>query len=185
MTDLPPQPPAPRPMGRGLKIVFALSLALNLAVVGTVAGFALRFHDSDHPSPATVRALNFGPFTEALTRDQRRALLRSVAQSGPDLREMRAQMRGDFETVLQALRATPFDAAAFRTAIEGQSDRIAARAEAGRDALVALVLQMSDADRAAFVARLEQSLDRRGNKDARAPHEARPPRNGAEAPERP
>lgn len=168
MTDLPPPQP-PRSMARGLKILLAVSLALNLAVVGTVAGFALRFHDDGRPSPSAVRELNFGPFTQALTRDQRRALLRGFAEQGPDLRQMRTQMRGDFDAVLTALRATPFDGPAFRQAIEGQSNRIAARAEAGRDALVALVLQMSDADRAAFVERLEKSLDRRGDKDGQRP----------------
>ncbi|NEX45762.1 periplasmic heavy metal sensor [Pseudotabrizicola algicola] len=171
MTNLPPanppaNPPA-RPMGRGLKILLAVSLAINLAVAGTVAGVMLRFHDGARPGPASVRELNFGPFTEALTRDQRRALLRGFAERGPGLREMRAQMRGDFDAVLAALRATPFDPAAFRSAVEGQSNRIAARAEAGRDSLVSLVLQMSDAERAAFVARLETTLARQGDKDGR------------------
>lgn len=168
MTDLPPPQP-PRPMARGIKILLAVSLALNLAVVGTVAGFALRFHDTDRPGPAAVRELNFGPFTEALTRDQRRAMLRSFADRQPGLRDMRAQMRGEFDAVLSALRATPFDGIAFRTAIESQSNRIADRAEAGRDALVTLVLQMSDTDRAEFVARLEKSLDRHGDREGRRP----------------
>ncbi|MFN4129163.1 MAG: periplasmic heavy metal sensor [Paracoccaceae bacterium] len=166
MTDLPP-PQTTRSTGRGVKILLALSLALNLAIVGTAAGFALRGQDASRHGPPVVRDLNFGPFTDALTRDQRRALLRGFVEKGPGLHTLRAQMRGDFDAVLTALRATPFDATAFRTTIEGQSNRMAARAEAGRDALVVLVLQMSDDDRAAFVARLENSLDRRGEKDAR------------------
>ncbi|RGP37227.1 periplasmic heavy metal sensor [Pseudotabrizicola alkalilacus] len=175
MTDLPSSSantPSAKPPGRGLKILLAVSLALNLAVVGTVAGMALRFHDADRPHPPTVRDLSFGPFTEALTRDQRRAMLRGFAEKGPGLREMRAQMRGDFDAVLTALRATPFEPQAFRSAVSTQSSRIAARAEAGRDALVTLVLQMSDADRAAFVERLEKLLDRRGEKDPRKERKA-------------
>lgn len=163
MTDLPPAA-SPRSAGRGLKLLLAVSLALNLAVAGTVAGFALRGHDPDHRPPAAVRDFSFGPFTEALTRDQRRAMLRGFAEQGPGLREMRSQMRADLATVLAALRATPFDAEAFRTAVESQHARITARAGAGRDALVGLVLQMSDPERAAFVARLEQALERGGRK---------------------
>jgi len=166
MTDLPPTRPA-KSQARWLKILLAVSLALNLAVAGTVAGIALRGHDPGRPGPTAVRDLNFGPFTDALTRDQRRAMLRDFAAKGPGLREVRAQMRGDFETVMAALRATPFDPAAFRSAVEGQTNRIAARAEAGRDSLVTLVLQMSDADRAAFVERLEKTLARRSEKGDR------------------
>ena len=171
MTDLPPTPArsVTKAPGRGIKILLAVSLALNLAVVGTVAGVALRGHDDMRPSRMAVRDLHFGPFTDALTRDQRRAMLRDFVEKGPGLREMRTQMRGDFNAVLAALRATPFDPATFRAVVESQSDRIAARAEAGRDALVTLVLQMSDADRAAFVQRLESALARRGDNEGRPP----------------
>lgn len=167
MTDLPPPVsplPASRPAGRGLKLLLAVSLALNLAVAGIFAGVALRGHDPDRPPPAAVRDLTFGPFTEALTREQRRAMLRGFAERGPGLREMRAQMRTDFDAVLAALRATPFDAAAFQAAVAQQNTRFTARAESGREALVGLVLQMSDPERAAFLERLEQVLDRGGKK---------------------
>ena len=53
--------------------------------------------------------------------------------------------------------------------MDGQSARIAARAEAGRNAFVSLVLEMSDADRAACVARLEDSVKRREEKRDRPP----------------
>ncbi|WP_103333929.1 periplasmic heavy metal sensor [Pseudotabrizicola formosa] len=168
MTDLPPPvssaSASARPPGRGLKLLLAVSLALNLAVLGTFAGVALRGHDPDRRPPAAVRDLSFGPFTEALTRDQRRAMLRSLSERGPGLREMRAQMRADFDDVLATLRATPFDAGAFQAAVARQNSRFSARAEAGRDALVALVLQMSDPERAAFLDRLEQALDRSARK---------------------
>lgn len=163
MTDLPPPVPS-KSAGRGLKLLLAVSLALNLAVAGTVAGMALRGHDPDRPPPAAVRDLNFGPFSEALTREQRRDMLRGFGERGPGLREMRAQIRADFDAVLAALRATPFDAAAFRAAVESQNSRITARAEAGRDALVGLVVQMSDPERDQFLERLEQALDRGGKK---------------------
>lgn len=166
MTDLAPSPKSPsdKTPGRGLKIALAVSLALNLAVVGSIAGFALRGGPDGHRSEAmVVRDLNFGPFTDALTRDQRRAMLRDFAEKGPGLREMRAQMRGDFDAVLQALRATPFDAGQFRAAIETQNARITERAGLGREALIARVVQMSDSERSEFLQRLEQVVSRHGN----------------------
>jgi len=169
MTDLPPPSstvPA-KASGRGLKILLALSLAVNLAVVGIVAGVALRGQDGERHRPLAVRDMSFGPFTEALTREQRRAMLREFGTRGPGLRDMRAQIRGDFETVLAVLQADPFDPEAFRAAVEGQSRRVADRAEAGRDALVALVAQMTPAERLVFAERLQQTLSRRAGRDNR------------------
>ena len=169
MTDLPPPSSMVRAKasGRGLKILLAASLAANLAVAGVVAGFALRGHGGERPSQMTVRDMSFGPFTEALTRDQRRAMLREFGTRGPGLREMRAQMRGDFDSVLSVLQAEPFDPEAFRVAMEGQSRRVADRAEAGRDALVALVAQMTADERSAFAERLQGTVSRRGDRSDR------------------
>lgn len=169
MTDLPPagSVPVAKAPGRGLKIALAVSLALNLAVLGAVAGMVLRGHESGRPGAIAVRDLSFGPFTDALTRDQRRAMLRGFIENGPGLRAMRDQIKGDLDAVLTALRATPFDPSQFRAAVDGQSRRMAARTEAGREALVTLVLQMTDAERAVFVERLEKSLSRRGEKSDR------------------
>ncbi|MDP2080469.1 MAG: periplasmic heavy metal sensor [Pseudotabrizicola sp.] len=176
MTEPPPISPAKstgKSTGRGVKILLAVSLALNLAVAGTVAGMALRWQDAGRSAPSAVRDLNFGPFTEALTRDQRRAMLRGFVENGPGLREMRAQMRGDFDAVLAALRASPFDPVAFQAAVETQSRRMASRAEGGRDALVTLVVQMSETERAVFVERLEKSLARGGKRPGRGDEQPR------------
>lgn len=164
MTD-PVTPPTPKGAGKGVKILLAVSLALNLAVIGTVAGVALRGRDEGRPMQMAVRDLNFGPFTDALTRDQRRELLREFSQNGPGLREVRAQMRSDFDAVLAALRTTPFDAAAFQATVAAQSQRITARADAGRTALVGLILGMTDAERAEFAERLERSVKHRDRRD--------------------
>lgn len=158
MTDT---PSAAVPSHRWLKLALAVSLALNLAVAGVVAGAALRDRGDGPPRHTAVRDLSFGPYSAALTRDQRRALLRAFSENGPGLRDLRAQMRDDLVAVAETLRRTPFDGAAFRAAIEAQSDRSTARADAGRDALIALVLEMSAAERAVFAKGLDEVLARR------------------------
>jgi Spy/CpxP family protein refolding chaperone len=163
MTDMPPVSTLPAARAsRWLAVSLAVSLALNLAVAGVVAGAALRDRGDGPPRHAAVRDLNFGPFSAALTRDQRRDLLRAVAQDGPGLRNLRGQMRDDLAAVTETLRRNPFDGAAFRQAFDTQSQRVSARADAGREALIGLVLQMSDAERTAFAERLDQTLMRRG-----------------------
>ncbi|MFN3846623.1 MAG: hypothetical protein ACK4RZ_12520, partial [Paracoccaceae bacterium] len=67
MTDLPPATPASpaKTPGRWLKIALAVSLELNLAVLGTVAGIALRGPDAGRMGAGAVRDGSFGPFTDA------------------------------------------------------------------------------------------------------------------------
>ena len=166
MSDLKTDPatdprPAPARAGRGIKVVLALSLALNLAVAGMVAGAFLKSGGPAGMRHHAVRDLNFGPFTDALTRDQRRAMLRNFTAQGPGLRDMRAQMRADYDAVVAAVTGQPFDAAALEAAFAAQSDRLSSRLDTGRKALVDLISGMSDAERAAFAERLERALSDR------------------------
>ena len=76
-------PPTRAP--RWMKIVLALSLALNLAVAGLALGAFLK----DGPRRGMPRDLSFGPFTEAFSADDRRAL-REAFRGGPQWRGVEA-----------------------------------------------------------------------------------------------
>lgn len=154
----------PLPSRRGLKIALAVSVALNLAVVGVVAGAVLR---GGPMRDQMVRDLSFGPFAEALTDSDRKALRRAFFDRSPGLRDLRATMQRDMEGVLTALRAQPFDAAALRTALAAQADRLSGQMKLGQDLLAERIDAMTEAERLAFADRLETSM-RRG------PHDGRP-----------
>lgn len=150
-------PATPAKTGRGLRIALAVSVALNLLIAGLVAGAVLR---DGGPRARMMGELEFGPFTEALSREDRDALRRSFLQRMPDLRDMRRQMRSDFNGLLEALRAEPFDAAKLRAAMAGQSDRMAERLTLGRDLLVERIEAMTPEARVEFADRLEDRLRR-------------------------
>jgi uncharacterized membrane protein len=164
----PKAPPPPAKAGRWVKILLAVSLALNLAVVGVVAGAALKARNFDGGRPPDIRELNFGPFTGALSRPQRRALLQGFVADQPPLREMRSLIRAEYQLVLDAVRAQPFDPIALQAALAGQSRSTIARLDAGRKALEGVIIAMSPEDRAAYADRLEDGLQRRRS-DARDP----------------
>ncbi|MEY4871132.1 MAG: hypothetical protein RLZZ563_462 [Pseudomonadota bacterium] len=153
---------APKPAGRGLRVALAVSVALNLLILGLVAGAVLR---DGGPHGRMVRDLDFGPFTEALTPEDRDALRRDFLRQAPDLRDMRRQMRDDFATLLEALRAEPFDVEALRGVVANQGDRMAARLELGQDLMLARIAAMTPAERAAFADRLERRLERGPQRD--------------------
>lgn len=160
---VPPEAPQPAPAvpakggSRWMKLALALSLAVNLAVVGTVTGAALKFH-REGGRMAPPGDLAFGPYSEALTREQRRSLLRGLSDGGRDLRGIREELQADMAAVLAAVRAEPFDEAAFRAALDRQNTRLTQRVDQGREQLARLVAGMSVAEREVFARNLERRL---------------------------
>lgn len=141
--------------GKGLRVALAISVALNLLIVGLVAGAVLR---DGGPRGRMMGDLGFGPFTEALSGADRDALRQAFLARMPDMRDMRRQMRADFAALLDALRAEPFDAAALRAAMEAQSARMGERLQVGQDLLLERLAAMTPEARAAFADRLEARL---------------------------
>jgi len=178
MSDTPPTPGiAPTPVlpksGRGLRIALAVSVAVNLAVAGIVAGAVLR-NRSDGAREEMVRELGFGPFTEALSREDRRSLRQAFLAKSPDTRHVRRQRRDDAMAVLDSLRASPFAPASLTALMAAQQDRTARQLILGQEVLRDFLIAMSPADRAAFAGRLEERL--------RPGHNGGPPDNGAAPP---
>lgn len=143
--------------GKGLRIALAVSVALNLLILGLVAGAVLR---DGGPRGRMMGDVAFGPFTEALAPEDRAALRREFVQRLPGMRDVRRQMRADFAGLLAALRAEPFDMEAVRGLIAGQSDRMAERLALGQDLLLGRIGAMTPQARADFADRLEDRLRR-------------------------
>jgi uncharacterized membrane protein len=156
MTDQ-DQQAAPAP-GRGIRIALALSLALNLAVVGVIGGAWLG--KGGRPSDPVVRDIGFGPFTAALSPEDRAALGRAFRDSAPDMRGMRRDMRAEVGDLIRALRSSPFDEAALRAAIAAQDARGRARLELGQRLLADRLVAMTATERDAFATRLERIMER-------------------------
>jgi uncharacterized membrane protein len=157
----PPDAPSPRP-GRGLKAALAVSVALNLAVLGLAAGAWF----SDHgPHRGMPRDLSFGPFSEALGPEDRRALREGLFARAPDFKASREAARAEFEAMVVALRASPFDPAALKSALAAIEARNADRLALGRSLIEARLLAMTEADRRAFADRLERGYQRKPAKD--------------------
>jgi uncharacterized membrane protein len=110
------------------------------------------------------RDLGFGPFTEALSPEDHHALKEAIRADLPAFRAGREAAKAEFDTLLTALRAEPFDLAAVNTAMSAIVDRNAERLAKGQDLLAARIKAMSPADRLAFADRLEKAL-RHGPRD--------------------
>lgn len=154
-------PLAPKPVpatGRGLKVAFALSLAFNLLIVGLVAGAWLR---EGGPGGGLPRDLSFGPFSEALSPDDRRAIRKALGAERDSFMAGREAAKAEFDRLLDALRADPFDPAAVDAALAAVVARSAGRLKMGQDLLADRIGSMTATDRLAFADRLEGALRHR------------------------
>ncbi len=152
------EPVAAAPSPRWMRWLLVASLSANLLVVGLVAGAVLRHGDPrSRGMPADI---TFGPLTQALTREDRRALRDGFIARAPNFREDMRAVRADMQTLLATLRADPWDEATARTALLAIETRIGQRVETGRDLLLERIGTMSPAERAAFADRVAEMLRR-------------------------
>ena len=154
-TNAPLSPPA---TSRGVKIALAVSVALNLAVAGLAAGAWLR----DGPRGGMPRDMSFGPFSEALDDADRKSIRRSLLERVGEFREQRKAAKAEFEALLVALRAEPFEPAAMQAALAAIEARNSERLELGRTLIETRLIEMSPEARRAFADRLEKGLRRVG-----------------------
>ena len=137
------------PWGR---IVLVASLALNLLVVGAVAGAFWR-HGGERSHGARGFAV---PYVRALPGPERRALFAELRRGGQG--DHGARRQAAYGAVLAALRAEPFDPEAVASALARQRADAAdfqSRAEAG---WLARVTAMDAQERARYADRVEAHL---------------------------
>ena len=169
MTDTPTTPADPVPTTgapRWMKVLLVVSLAINLGVLGMVGGAALRgAGDRGRPD---VREIGFGPFSDALSPQDRQELRRAFLRDGGNPREMRRLMRSEVGTLLQVLRTEPLQEAELRAAFSQFQQRGQERLDLGQRLLADRIIAMSPDDRARFADRLEEVMARGGKRGAPA-----------------
>ncbi len=149
---------------RRIKWLLGVSLALNLAVVGLIAGAVLR-HDG--PGRAFARAPGAesyaAPYVTALPRAERRAIFRAVRNAaGADMPD-RAARRALYTDVIAALRSEPFEPAALKAALDAQKNASLAVQSSVQTEWLERVSAMSASQRADYAFAIEDIL-RRGPK---------------------
>ncbi|GAB5445260.1 periplasmic heavy metal sensor [Gymnodinialimonas sp.] len=156
---------APR-KGRWLKLVLAVSLALNLAVVGLIAGAVMSGGGPRDAggAPLALRALGLGPFERALSREDRAELRERLEGAGVELREERRAIGRSLRAVEEALRAEPFDRAAVDAAFARSRGLVVSLQETGHGALLDQIESMSAAEREALADGIARIMRRNGGR---------------------
>lgn len=156
---------------RRIKVALAFSLAINVLVLGAVAGSV--FHgggrDRERASERSGNNAAIGIYGHALDKPDRRAIGKRLREGrNVQGREIRAEL-GDLAREASALlKQSPFNKEAFAELLLRQQVLIKGRSDAMQDALVEQIASMSTKQRIAYADRLEDLLKhgkRRGKPD--------------------
>lgn len=140
---------------RWVKIVLGLSLAVNLAIAGVVAGIMLR----GVPMGDGRTGMGYAaPYVIALPHEARRAVFRAI-RSDETLPE-RGTRRAQYALMIDALRADPFDSTRVQAILAGQGQAVARIQDVAQGAWLAAVAQMSLPERIAYIEKVEDVLRR-------------------------
>ena len=159
---MPPQAggPPPAPMRRSMRYVLIASLAVNLLVLGLVAGAVIRGPDGFRAPRGVDLAL--GPIVAALAPEDRDAIRAELRQREALQLRPRRDRDALIAALLLALRAEPFDPAATQAALNVPRDRALAVQQAVQQSLLARITAMTPAGRLAFADRLSDAMGHGG-----------------------
>jgi uncharacterized membrane protein len=122
------------------------SLAVNLVVVGLVAGALWRFHAPVWTGPAP----SLLGYANALGPDRHKQLWQETASERRELRPLRHELRAARETAIKALAAVPYDRQAFITAQDALADAETRMRHAMQGLYLKLADSMTTEERLAF-----------------------------------
>ncbi|MBV7378091.1 periplasmic heavy metal sensor [Maritimibacter dapengensis] len=147
-----------------VKVLLAVSLTLNLLVLGVIVGAGSRDHGPDRRGPPGEARMRvdpaLGPFARALPETARReAMAELEAQSGP-LRASREELASQLAEILEVLRSETYDGNRMAALFEEQRAGWNERTETGRRIMLDKIDAMSASERAEFADRIDKGFRR-------------------------
>ncbi len=144
----------PKPRRRWMPIVLAISLGLNLLIVGLALGTVMRLQRGDHAKAPP----GFGPaLYRALSKEDRRAMRSELYALHRDGSNDRLR---DFRGISRALREVPFDPAVVEGLLQQQAQSTANLQADLQAQWLSRVIDMTDGERQAYADRLQEVVER-------------------------
>ena len=147
---------------RLFRVLFALSVALNLLVVFAVIGVFTKGPGA-RGGPPGLREIS-APYVGAFERADKRAMRAQMRERLPGRSAGIAANKADYSAFLAIVRAEEFDAPRAAMIMEGQMARVADLQKLGREMALARIAAMSLPERRAYADRLQDWLDHKAHK---------------------
>ena len=143
--------------GKGVKILLALSLGVNMLVVGAVGGMIFA-HRGDSGMRPNLRDMSYGPYTRALSREDRKAIGVALRRETGSFQQNMPKTREMYRALLAVLKADVYDRDAVHKLVKDQQAIGLNRQQVGQRLLLDRLDGMTPKERRGFANRLERAL---------------------------
>ncbi len=134
---------------RWMQVALVLSLALNLVIIGLVAGAVWRFRPPPHLVGSVVIPNLLG-YASTLPAARRKELWNATAEERNHVRPFRREVRAAREETIKALIAEPFDLQKFKAAQARQAETENRARQAVQDLYIKIADSLTPEERHAF-----------------------------------
>ena len=136
------------------KILFGISLALNLLIVGALGGTMLRVGKE----PVAKHRASGYLYMQALNFEDKKALRKELFKNKDSRKVIRAKEHSSYSSAVKILRRYPFDREAFEDLLDQQTKYSKSRPSSARAVLITQIENMTKEERLIYSKRLEDLI---------------------------
>ena len=136
------------------KILFGISLALNLLIVGALGGAMLRVGKG----PVVKHRASGNLYMRALNFEDKKALRKELFKNKDSRKVIRAKEHSSYSSAVKILRKYPFDREAFEDLLDQQTKYSKSRPSSARAVLITQIENMTKEERLIYSKRLEDLI---------------------------
>ena len=133
------------------KILFGISLALNLLIVGAFGGAMLRVGKG----PVAKHRASGYLYMRALNFEDKKVLRKKLSGNKDSRKIIRAKEHSSYSSAVKILKKVPFDRKAFEDLLDEQTKHSKSKPSSARVALVTQIENMTKEERLIYSKRLE------------------------------
>ena len=136
------------------KILFGISLALNLLIVGALGGAMLRVGKG----PVVKHRASGNLYMRALNFEDKKALRKELFKNKDSRKIIRAKEHSSYSSAVKILRKYPFDRKALEDLLDQQTKYSKSRPSLARAVLITQIENMTKKERLIYSKRLEDLI---------------------------
>ena len=137
------------------KIIFAISLALNIAIIGAVGGATFKHSKNEYKGISKLKDRQIGSFyIRALNQDQKDELRRKMRSQKINKKTIKANIEASRQETIDILRSAEFDKNTFEVVFKAHAGKSLQRLEFAQKNLISIINSMSLEERLEYADRI-------------------------------
>jgi len=139
------------------KIIFAISLALNIIIIGAVGGATFKHSKNEFKGISKLKDRQIGSFyIRALNQDQKDELRRKMRSQKITKKTIQANIEANRQETINILRNTQFDKNIFQLVFKAHAGKSLQRLEFAQKNLISIINSMSLEERLEYADRIAE-----------------------------